>query len=220
MDDPEIVVWFCLSDKLSNEYPTNESFKKAMDHSNEKGPYSTSPNDVRNNYYIYSNGNIMYTGVGHSSMDAVTAEGEKVEKYRENEVKLFINTMIAAYSAGIEPPTVEITNKEAVKNSSDEYILYEYSEKPDDLDGNVKRICCSALGKIGDIRSEDALINCLEDSRPQIKQYAVKALGKIKSKKSLYTLNSICQNKNEKDYVIRAAAQAISDIEEAGDGND
>jgi hypothetical protein len=87
-------------------------------------------------------------------------------------------------------------------------------------DGNVKRICCSALGKIGDIRAENALLNCLEDSRPQIKQYAIKALGKIKSRRALPILNSICSNKNEKDYVIRAAEQTIRDIEETGDEND
>lgn len=87
-------------------------------------------------------------------------------------------------------------------------------------DGNVKRICCSALGKIGDIRAEEALISCLDDPRPQIKQYAIKALGKIRSKKAIYILNSICQNIKEKDYVIRAAEQAAREIEKAGDEND
>ncbi|WDC83649.1 HEAT repeat domain-containing protein [Caloramator sp. mosi_1] len=49
-------------------------------------------------------------------------------------------------------------------------------------DGNIKRICCSSLGKIEAKESEDALISVLTDKRPQVKQYAIKALGKIKSK--------------------------------------
>lgn len=53
-------------------------------------------------------------------------------------------------------------------------------------DGNIKRICCSSLGKIGDISSEEALITVLNDTRPQVKQYAIKALGRIRSKEQYH----------------------------------
>ena len=39
---------------------------------------------MRNNYYFYSRGNVIYTGVGHSTVS------------NEEEIKLFINAMVAA----------------------------------------------------------------------------------------------------------------------------
>jgi hypothetical protein len=87
-------------------------------------------------------------------------------------------------------------------------------------DGNIKRICCSALGKIGTNLSEEALINCLDDRKPQVKQYAIKALGKIKSKRAVELLKKISNDKNEKDYVIRAAINSIDQILEKGDLNE
>lgn len=121
MDDPEIVVWFCLSDNKEGN-----------------GPYSTSPNDVRNNYYIYSKGNIMYTGVGHSSIDRFY-NINNVDETNAEEVKLFINTMIASYSAGITAPDIVITNEDAIQDSSREYTLYEDGESSD-LAGVTKKI--------------------------------------------------------------------------------
>lgn len=139
MEDPEIVVWFCLSDVESNLFTTNRSASEINTHSKETGPYSTSPNDGRNNYYIYSKGNIMYTGVGHSSMDKLV-DKNKVDETNANEVKLFINTMIASYNAGVTSPSVVITNEEAVKKSSSESILYEDSESYGNISGATRRI--------------------------------------------------------------------------------
>ena len=120
LDDPEIMVWFCLSDNSATG----------------TGPYSTSPNDTRNNYYIYSKGNIMHTVVGHSAIDAVLNEGA-VSPYTGYEVKLFINTMIASYQAGITAPDIRITNTDAILNSAGEYILY---DNPDAPAGTEKKI--------------------------------------------------------------------------------
>lgn len=114
MDDPEIRVWYCLSDEVANE----------------KGPYSTSPNDVRNNYYIFSKKNVMYTVVGHWDIDEIRNVGTTPTVGKINEVKLFINTMIAAYQAGVTGPEVEITNRDALKNGSGEYIFYENAVLP------------------------------------------------------------------------------------------
>lgn len=71
----DIIVWYCLSGE----------------------PFDNSPGDVRNNYYLYSKGNVMYTGVGHSN---VGASGQTYEK------KLFVNTIVAAYRAGVVSPTI------------------------------------------------------------------------------------------------------------------
>lgn len=77
----DIVVWYCLSDIYdSNVQSTNI--------------YSICPNDVVNNYYIYTMGNVTYSGAGHSKPD----EGA--------EMKLFVNTIIAAYNAGVSAPRI------------------------------------------------------------------------------------------------------------------
>ena len=83
--ETDICVWYCISDA-----------------SGDKNMYNASPNDVRNNYYIYSIGNVFYSGVGHSE---VTGEKEKM---------LFINTMVAAYSAQVTDPTVSTLIEEHV----------------------------------------------------------------------------------------------------------
>lgn len=75
--DSDIVVWYCLSASGAD-----------------KEFYTSSPNDVRNNYYIYSIGNVTYSGVGDNK---VTNPDEK---------KLFVNTIVAAYRNGIKNPTV------------------------------------------------------------------------------------------------------------------
>lgn len=74
----DIVVWYCLGgDK-----------------------YNDSPNDVRNNYYFYSKGNVIYTGAGHS---VVTGDME---------IKLFINAMVAAANVAAVEPEVNFIKKE------------------------------------------------------------------------------------------------------------
>lgn len=99
--------------------------------------YGTSPNDAANNYYIYSKGNVFYSGVGHSTVDG------------DMEAKLFINTMIAAYRTTYEPPMVEILNEEAELlkeesgNGSDPNLVYKMNwmkEYGNNLDGTKEKI--------------------------------------------------------------------------------
>jgi hypothetical protein len=61
--------------------------------------YDAATRDARNNYYIYTKGNVTYSGVGHSNMNYVG---------NETEVKLYINTMVTAYSAGAHAPTITL----------------------------------------------------------------------------------------------------------------
>ena len=96
MEDPEIVVWYTLSGG-NNSYPL----------------YDLSPKDASNNYYIYNKGNITYSGVGHSTVGG-----------SEMEVKLFINTMIAAYKSTIQKPAVEILNQAAFNPNQKKYTIY------------------------------------------------------------------------------------------------
>lgn len=125
MEDDEITVWFCLSD----------------DNPNGKGPYSISPNDVRNNYYIYNKKNIMYTVVGHEPIDKEYTIGTN-SSFGEYEVKLFINCMIASYQASLKGPEVIITNSDARLNTSGEYIMMSNTEnfESSDLPAPTKTI--------------------------------------------------------------------------------
>ena len=74
----DVVVWYCLADNTL---------------------YNQSPNDVRNNYYFYSRGNVIYTGVGHSSVS------------NEEEIKLFINAMVAAANVTAVDPEVNFVEE-------------------------------------------------------------------------------------------------------------
>ena len=76
---------------------------KSLDDGDWNDIYDFSPNDVRNCYYIYNKGNITYSGVGHD-VDHITLD----------EKKLFINTFVAAYNAGIRNPSVRIVEDGSV----------------------------------------------------------------------------------------------------------
>ena len=92
----DIVVWYCLG---AVEGTT-------------KDIYNILPNDVVNNYYIYNMGNVTYSGAGHSKPKSAA------------EVKLFINTMVAAYNAGMSAPSVTFQDAQGNKITST-YMIYD-----------------------------------------------------------------------------------------------
>lgn len=75
--------------------------------------YDKSPKDVRNNYYLYSKGNVLYTGVGHSVVN------------QEMEKKLFVNTIVAAWRAGKSNP--KVTFLEQFKADSNQQTIKYYT---------------------------------------------------------------------------------------------
>ena len=80
---------------------------------------------------------------------------------------------------------------------------------------DVRRITYSALRKIESPSSREYLQRGLYDSNPQTRQYCAKALAKIGNKNSLKMLKQLRNKKNfEKEYVLRAYAEAISILEE------
>lgn len=103
----DIVVWYCLSDLESSAKD-----KKYSDDRSYNNIYNICPNDVVNNYYIYNMGNVTYSGAGHTEPE------DAAEK------KLFINTMVAAYSAGVKAPGVDF--KDESGNSVDSvFMMYD-----------------------------------------------------------------------------------------------
>lgn len=95
----DIVVWYCISGVADGNYKDTNI-------------YNITPNDVVNNYYIYTMGNVTYSGAGHS------------RPTKDAEIKLFVNTMIAAYNAGVTAPSVSFKDKSGSKIQS-VYMLYD-----------------------------------------------------------------------------------------------
>ncbi len=98
------IVWFNLSN--------NTKYDNAVKDNNDVAPiYSAREGDSANNYYIYTKGNITYTGMGHG---LTYSDGDV--KLTDDEIKLFVNTMIASYRATASPAYLTCENKEAVRN--------------------------------------------------------------------------------------------------------
>lgn len=79
--------------------------------------------------------------------------------------------------------------------------------------GGVRRMVCSALRKMPHQDNLPTLHKALQDNKPQVRQYAAKALGQIGDKKTLYRLKNLLNKPDEMDYVKRAYRQAIEEIE-------
>ncbi len=99
MNPEEIVVWYTLASKSVHDI------------------YSYTYNNTINNYYIYNNGNVTYTGSGHSYGQVTPLEAQ-----------LFVNTIVAAYRVGKVDPTVDFSN-----NLTDFFVPTELQE----VDGSV-----------------------------------------------------------------------------------
>ncbi|MBO4845639.1 MAG: DUF5057 domain-containing protein [Lachnospiraceae bacterium] len=97
--DDDIVVWYALS------LPGNAKSKYLK----------LNYNDVRNNFYIYNKGNITYTGAGHSNIGG------------DEEKKLFVNTLVAAYNAGTHAPYASYKNNDTrlATDITSSYIPYD-----------------------------------------------------------------------------------------------
>ena len=115
--ESDIVVWYTLSDDRkygTKNYPYH--------------PYDSSPKDVRNNYYIYTMGNVTYSGVGHSTVGS-----------SEDEMKLYINTLIAAYSAGTHAPSVSVKEApdEGARDLNNIYVTIDEAIEQENIANNA-----------------------------------------------------------------------------------
>lgn len=101
----KLVGWYCLSDSKSPLVRKADPSIVGTEAELYKGIYSSSPNDVRNNYYLFSYGRCYYSGIKLSAADV---------SGNDNEVKLFVNTIITAYKASrrtvSSPAVITITD--------------------------------------------------------------------------------------------------------------
>lgn len=105
--ESDMVVWYCLADDA----------------------YEAKPNDVRNNYYIYSVGNVTYTGMGH--LGGGNGSARDIKGY---EAKLFVNTIIASFNSGVRNPSISIIADEKNKGTSLECIYRTFDEEVGNVD--------------------------------------------------------------------------------------
>lgn len=79
--------------------------------------------------------------------------------------------------------------------------------------GGVRRMVCSALGKIRSVDSVDVLHRALQDVKPQVRQYSSKALETIGNEKTIIRMKALLNNPNEAEYVRRSYIKTIESIE-------
>lgn len=91
-------MWYQLNLEEDDVVPSYNLVDKDNNHFIDSG-------DSRNFCYTYTKGNITYTGSGDHEID------NKNTADKDSEMKLFINTMLRAYKAGNEGPTVSIKNQ-------------------------------------------------------------------------------------------------------------
>ena len=79
--------------------------------------------------------------------------------------------------------------------------------------GNIRRLAASALGKLRGARAVEPLLNLLKhESKPQVRQYAVKALGAIGDKRAEKLLQQIATNEDEMYYTRDSANVALKQL--------
>lgn len=89
--------------------------------------------------------------------------------------------------------------------------------------GNIRRMAFSAMGKMELEEFLPYLINGLKDKKPQVRQYAIIAFGKVAREDNLERLYNIINDNEEKEYIKRAAKQSIDQImadAKAGEDNE
>ncbi|MBU5416217.1 DUF5057 domain-containing protein [Anaerobutyricum soehngenii] len=170
----DIVVWYCLSKKQNGE----------------DASYQNSPNDVRNNYYFYSKGNVIYTGVGHLS--GIT----------DTERNLFANAVIAAANVtAVDPEATFLDDFDPVA-VQEEYRYY----MPD-------RLKASEAGDTSNILDGDNTF-CI-----RIRDYNMVAsnLSNTDSNANSLTMELYIEdNKNGKEMNINGESVKVSKISVSG----
>lgn len=122
----DVNVWFNLSDMHDSDV---KKFCQDMnitgtDEQKQINLYSAKDQDCRNSFYIYNKGNITYTGSGHGEGFFGQANGLMTD----DEVMLFINTMVAAYRQPDPQPYAEIDNADVTASNGSKVFYLNYYE--------------------------------------------------------------------------------------------
>lgn len=130
LEDGDVNVWYNLTDSAGVD--ASKIATSGMPY-NKTDVYSAKDGDCRNNFYIYNKGNITYTGMGHGR----ARNNVDYAYMTDDEIKLFINTMISAYRQPEGAPYAVIQNADATSGSSSIYYL-DYDGDPNAvMDGKI-----------------------------------------------------------------------------------
>lgn len=120
----DVNVWFNLSDMHDpdvQKYCQEKGITGTADQL-KVNLYSAKDQDCRNSFYIYNKGNITYTGSGHGE----GFFGQKNALMTDDEVKLFVNTMIAAYRQPESRPYAVIENADTTTSDGTGVLYLDY----------------------------------------------------------------------------------------------
>lgn len=130
LEDGDVNVWYNLTDSAGVD--ASKIATSGMPY-NKTDVYSAKDGDCRNNFYIYNKGNITYTGMGHGR----ARNNVDYAYMTDDEIKLFINTMISAYRQPEGAPYAIVENADATSGSSSIFYL-DYDGDPNDVtDGKI-----------------------------------------------------------------------------------
>ena len=166
MNSDDIVVWYCLSG----------------------GTFDYLPNDVINSYYLYSRGNVTYSGCGHTT-----------SPINQNEAKLFINTMIASYRTSKSAPEVCFTDSTGMKTLNnyliprDETGMLEISG----ADNNIRSIYFTVNDTNFGEKTLKASFSCADTSLEGITIYNAETREELSAGESLRSGVVYCINFDE-----------------------
>lgn len=200
-----LIGWYCLSDSRSPVVREVLGLSGSAD-SLYKGMYSSSPNDVKNNYYLFSNGTAYYSGIRLAEAD-VTGN--------DNEMKLFVNTILACHKATwtrviSNPPEIEIVDpipQPQPDNSS------KITIQPDDLVG-TDFILKFRINKSSSNMDLDIIYN--DRSEPDgitwdNYVYPVNGAGSLGSAIAINNTNKVIQK--DTDYAIKIPVSQLTGSE-------
>ena len=102
----------------------------------------------------------------------------------------------------------------ALGKSNDPAVIPEIIEFTRSSNGNERRLAASALGKLATFKPEiykavEPLEGLLEDEKPQVRQYALNALGKIGIVNEKIITELIIKKPHEKGYNISKAESLL-----------
>ena len=166
--------------------------------------YDAIPKDVVNSYYIFTSGNITYTGAGHSNI------------FSEEEAKLFLNTLVASYRLPGEHPDVDFADN---KGEDANYILLTVDGEdgkavdPSDIKGvaSINIIDHNLNSESFSVAFKDKDGNVITD----IKLYTTYKDGKLSGETAL---DKIVSDKRYYFEIPQAAKEALAD-NTSGDGS-
>lgn len=105
-ENDDVTVWYCLT---SDRNTGNSTYHTS---SSDAFYYGA---DARNNYYLYTHGNLTYSGIGATG------------GYTEEELKLFINTICATARTGVKATVpIIVNNDKAPARKNLEYLYIDY----------------------------------------------------------------------------------------------